>query len=160
LDFKSRLKTLCLPGLCGAFAGTGLDSGMLLNTLSGNTQYREKEKGLNGQDFRLANLRTFATDRTITLPLSTLSHLGAEAAMGVAMNQTPNELWLAFEALAKTYPHDDGVRITADLARWLIAERQRVNIPVPPVLQKVVQSVTEEVLSADGHLVQDPRSVG
>jgi hypothetical protein len=77
--------------------------------------------------------------------------------MGVAMNQTPDELWLAFEALAKTYPHDDGVRITADLARWLVAERQRVQIPVPPVLQKVVQTVTEEVLSADRHHVQDSR---
>jgi hypothetical protein len=31
----------------------------------------------------------------------------------VAMNKTPDELWLSFKALAKTYPHDDGVRITA-----------------------------------------------
>jgi hypothetical protein len=77
--------------------------------------------------------------------------------MGVAMNQTPDELWLAFEALAKTYPHDDGVRITADLARWLVAEHQRVQHPVPPVLEKVVQTLTEEVLSADRRRVQDPK---
>lgn len=73
------------------------------------------------------------------------------------MNQTSDELWLAFEALAKTYPHDDGVRITADLARWLVAERQRAHIPVPPVLERVVQTVTAEVLSADRRHVKGPR---
>lgn len=57
------------------------------------------------------------------------------------MHQTIDELWLAFEALAKRYPHDDGVRITADLARWLLAERERLQLPIPPVLHKVVQSV-------------------
>ena len=31
------------------------------------------------------------------------------------MNQTNDNLWLSFEALAKTYPHDNGVRMTADL---------------------------------------------
>jgi hypothetical protein len=77
--------------------------------------------------------------------------------MGVAMIQTADELWLAFEALAKTYPHDDGVRITADLARWLVAERQRVQIPVSPVLERVVQTVTAEVLSADRRHVKGPR---
>jgi hypothetical protein len=56
------------------------------------------------------------------------------------MNQTPDELWLAFKALAKTYPHDDGVRLTQDLARWLVEERQRLQIPIPPVLQSVVQT--------------------
>ena len=65
------------------------------------------------------------------------------------MNQTPDELWLSFEALAKTYPHDDGVRITAHLARWLVNERQRLQIPIPPVLQKVVQTVSNEVVSTD-----------
>ena len=61
--------------------------------------------------------------------------------MEVAMNQTPDELWLSFKALAKTYPHDDGVRITAHLARWLIQERQRLQIPIPAVLQKVVEEM-------------------
>jgi hypothetical protein len=66
------------------------------------------------------------------------------------MNQTPDELWLSFEALAKTYPHDDGVRITAHLARWLVYERQRLQIiAIPPVLQKVLQTVSNEVLSTD-----------
>lgn len=63
----------------------------------------------------------------------------------VAMNQTPDELWLSFKALAKTYPHDDGVRITAHLARWLIQERQRLQIPIPAVLQKVVEEVVSPV---------------
>jgi hypothetical protein len=36
------------------------------------------------------------------------------------MDETNDALWLAFEALAKTYPQDDGVRMTADLARWLV----------------------------------------
>jgi hypothetical protein len=63
------------------------------------------------------------------------------------MNQTPDELWLSFRALAKTYPHNDGVRITAHLARWLIEERQRLQIPIPAVLQKVVEEVVKEVVS-------------
>ena len=68
------------------------------------------------------------------------------------MNQTPDELWLSFKALAETYPHDDGVRITAHLARWLIQERQRLQIPIPPVLQKVVEAVVKEVASPDSPL--------
>ncbi len=65
------------------------------------------------------------------------------------MHQTPDELWLSFEALAKTYPHDEGVRITAHLARWLVEERQRLQIPIPAVLHKVVQKITKEVESPD-----------
>jgi hypothetical protein len=61
------------------------------------------------------------------------------------MNQTPDELWLSFKALAKTYPHDDGVRITAHLACWLIQERQRLQIPIPAMLQKVVEEVVSPV---------------
>jgi hypothetical protein len=38
---------------------------------------------------------------------------------GKAMDKGNDALWLAFEALAEKYPHDDGVRMTADLARWL-----------------------------------------
>jgi len=68
------------------------------------------------------------------------------------MNQTPDELWLSFKALAKTYPHDDGVRITAHLARLLIQERQRLQIPIPAVLQKVVEAVVKEVASPDSPL--------
>jgi hypothetical protein len=63
--------------------------------------------------------------------------------------QTPDELWLSFKALAKTYPHDDGVRITAHLARWLIQERQRLQIPIPAVLQNVVEAVVKEVALPD-----------
>jgi hypothetical protein len=61
------------------------------------------------------------------------------------MNQTNDALWLSFEALAKTYPHDNGVRMTADLARWLLEERQRLELPVPPIIDKVVRTVTQDI---------------
>ena len=61
------------------------------------------------------------------------------------MNATNDALWLAFEALAKTYPHDGGVRMTADLARWLLEERQRLQLPTPPIIQKVVGTVIQEL---------------
>jgi hypothetical protein len=57
------------------------------------------------------------------------------------MDQTCDELWLSFEAVARKYPHDGGVRITADLARWLLAERQRIQEPMSPVLLRVIQTV-------------------
>jgi hypothetical protein len=72
--------------------------------------------------------------------------------MGVAMNQTPNRLWLSFKALADTYPRDEGVRATAHLARWLVEERQRFQIPIPPLLQTVVN----EVASPDSPRVRQP----
>jgi hypothetical protein len=59
------------------------------------------------------------------------------------VNQTNDGLWLSFEALAKTYPHDDGVRMTADLARWLLEERRRLQLPAPPIIDKVVRTVTQ-----------------
>jgi hypothetical protein len=58
------------------------------------------------------------------------------------MDQTNEDLWLAFEALAKTYPHDHGVRMTADLARWLLEEQQRLQLAMPPIMEKVVRTVT------------------
>jgi len=45
------------------------------------------------------------------------------------MNQTPDELWLSFEALAKTYPHDDGVRITAHLAKMACRRAPALSDP-------------------------------
>jgi hypothetical protein len=60
------------------------------------------------------------------------------------MNMTDDALWLRFEALAKTYPHDDGVRMTADFARWLLEERRRLQMPAPPIIRKVIHAVTEE----------------
>jgi len=57
-------------------------------------------------------------------------------------------LWVAFEALAKTYPHDQGVRLTADLARWLVAELQRQQQPAPATLQKVLHTVTQALQAA------------
>lgn len=60
------------------------------------------------------------------------------------MHKTNDAIWLAFEALAKTYPNDGGVRITADLARWLLEERQRLNLPAPPIIEKVVRTVIQE----------------
>jgi hypothetical protein len=56
------------------------------------------------------------------------------------MNRTNDAIWLSFEALAKRYPHDNGVRITADLARWLLEERQRLNLPAPSLIEKVVRT--------------------
>jgi hypothetical protein len=61
------------------------------------------------------------------------------------MNKTNDGLWLSFEALAKTYPHDDGVRMTADIARWLLEERQRLQLPAPPIIDKVVRTVMQEL---------------
>jgi hypothetical protein len=73
------------------------------------------------------------------------------------MNQTNDALWLSFEALAKTYPHDNGVRMTADLARWLLEERQRLELPVPPIIDKVVRTVTQDIhLSTARRLDQTP----
>jgi hypothetical protein len=65
------------------------------------------------------------------------------------MAQTPDELWLSFKALANTHPRDEGVRITAHLARWLVEERRRLQIPIPAVLQKVVEAVMKDVASPD-----------
>ena len=59
------------------------------------------------------------------------------------MNKTNDDLWLAFEALAKTYPHDHGVRMTADLTRWLLEERQRLQLAMPPIIEKVVHTLTD-----------------
>jgi hypothetical protein len=39
------------------------------------------------------------------------------------MDQLNDELWKAFENLAAQYPDDKGVRMTADLARWLDEHR-------------------------------------
>ena len=75
----------------------------------------------------------------------TLSASKNETDGGGVVNQTNDGLWLSFEALAKTYPHDDGVRMTADLARWLLEERQRLHLPAPPIIDKVVRTVTQEL---------------
>jgi hypothetical protein len=60
------------------------------------------------------------------------------------MKKTNDAIWLAFEALAKRYPHDGGVRLTADLTRWLVQELQRASLPAPPIMQKVMHAVTQE----------------
>jgi len=65
------------------------------------------------------------------------------------MNQTRDEVWLKFEALAKTYPHDEGVGITAHLVRWLVEERQRLQLPTPADLQRIVETVAKEVVLPD-----------
>jgi hypothetical protein len=61
------------------------------------------------------------------------------------MNRTNDDPWMSFEALAKTYPHDDGVRLTADLARWLLEVQQRAQLPTPPVIEKLVRNLTQEL---------------
>ena len=60
------------------------------------------------------------------------------------MDETNDALWSAFEALAARYPHDGGVRMTADLARWLLEESQRRQLPVPPSIQKAARAVGHE----------------
>jgi hypothetical protein len=73
------------------------------------------------------------------------------------MHETNDALWLAFEALAKTYPRDDGVRMTADLARWVVEEHQRQRLPASPIMQKVVRIVSQELHpSAAVPFGQDP----
>jgi hypothetical protein len=57
------------------------------------------------------------------------------------VNKTDDAVWLAFEALAKTYPHDDGVRMTADLSRWMLEERQRRGLPIPSTMRRAVDAV-------------------
>jgi hypothetical protein len=73
------------------------------------------------------------------------------------MHQTNDSLWLAFEALARTYPHDNGVRMTADLARWLLEERHRLRLPTPPVIEKVVCVVTQEPDVSGARPLSGPR---
>ena len=64
---------------------------------------------------------------------------------GGTMNRTSDNLWLAFQAVAKTYPNDEGVRLTADLARWLLLERNRRELPVPSMIEKVVRTVAPDL---------------
>ena len=59
------------------------------------------------------------------------------------MHRTNDAIWLAFDALARTYPHDDGVRLTADLARWLVEERKRTNLPSLPIIEQVLKTTIE-----------------
>lgn len=61
------------------------------------------------------------------------------------MNQTNDALWLIFEALAKRYPQDGDVRLTADMSRWMLRERRLAGLPVPSVLEKVMDAVTQEL---------------
>ena len=64
------------------------------------------------------------------------------------MQETNDSLWLEFEVLAKKYPHDDGVRMTAELARWLVEEHQRQRrLPGSPIMQKVVCNLIHETPS-------------
>ena len=83
--------------------------------------------------------------RTCAAPRLLLHYLNRRAGV---MNKTNDAIWLSFEALARTYPQDDGVRLTADLARWLLEERKRLNVPVPPIIEKVVSTVTQEAAVA------------
>lgn len=43
------------------------------------------------------------------------------------MDDINDNLWRAFEQLANNYPDDDGVRMTADLARWLREAREQLQ---------------------------------
>jgi hypothetical protein len=61
---------------------------------------------------------------------------------GGSLNKTNDAVWLAFEVLAKTYPHDNGARMTADLSRRLLKKQQRLGLTTPPIVRKVVNAVT------------------
>lgn len=65
------------------------------------------------------------------------------------MNQTPDVLWQNFITLAKTYPQDEGVRLTAHLARWMVEERRRLPADIPTVLHHIVQAVMPVIEPAD-----------
>jgi hypothetical protein len=69
-------------------------------------------------------------------------HKGPKNRPGRSMHEVNDAQWLAFEALAKTYPNDNGVRLTADLARWLVEEYQRQKLPVAPIVQRVVHTLS------------------
>lgn len=72
-------------------------------------------------------------------------------------DQVNDALWLAFEALAKNYPHDNGVRMTADLARWLLEERERLKLPTPPIIEKkVVRTVAQTLEVSAARPLQEP----
>jgi len=64
---------------------------------------------------------------------------------GDLINEDSDDLWLAFEALAKTYPHDEGVRLTAHLGRRLVEDHRRLHVRIPAVMEKVVHSVLKMV---------------
>jgi hypothetical protein len=77
--------------------------------------------------------------------------------MGDSMHETNDVQRSAFEVLAKTYPHDEGVRMTADLARWLVQERQRQQLPAQ---QKDMRTVTQEShFSAAGLFRRNPLTI-
>jgi hypothetical protein len=70
------------------------------------------------------------------------------------MSQTNDAVWLAFQGLAKTYPRDNGVRLTVDLSRWLLEERQQLGLPAPLVMRKaagVVPANQREGKNSDIH---------
>jgi len=61
-----------------------------------------------------------------------------------SMDDNNDALWPAFEALARRYPDDGGVRMAADLARWLLEEHQRACLPAPPIVHKIIRALTPE----------------
>ena len=63
------------------------------------------------------------------------------------MTETNDDLWRAFESLANTYPQDHGLRMTADLARWMLEERQRLQLPPPQLLAQVVQNIADVLVT-------------
>jgi hypothetical protein len=60
----------------------------------------------------------------------------ARPTTGGWMDEINDKLWQQFEQLAKRYPHDEGVRMTADLARWARELRQRLRWESPEARQR------------------------
>jgi hypothetical protein len=60
------------------------------------------------------------------------------------MDESNSSLWLAFAALANTYPNDNGVRMTQDLARWLMQEQHMAALPAPPIMLEVLGKVVQD----------------
>jgi hypothetical protein len=71
------------------------------------------------------------------------------------VHKTNDAVWFAFEALAKTYPDDNGLRMTADFARWLLEERQRLRLATPPTILKVVGAVPANQEGEKDHDIRD-----
>jgi len=66
------------------------------------------------------------------------------------MDKFDDKLWHAFKHLAEQYPDDHGLRMTSDLARWLIEEQQRQR------LLGQLRAVSETTIEAAADLGSPP----
>lgn len=62
---------------------------------------------------------------------------------GDPTNEPDHALRVAFEALAMKRPHEGGARMPEDLAIWLLEEFRHLPLPAPPMIQKVLLTVSQ-----------------